>query len=90
LKKIEDEQRMGKGIDLHLKMKEQCIASLGLMLYNKLYQCLKKAKIDNIDSSTLQEQLKSIIRSDKVKMNKAFLIDQIVEYELNTDNSFEY
>lgn len=83
LKRIENEQRLTRQDDLHLKMKEQCIASLGLRLYNKIYQCLKKAKLDNIHFHTLQEQLKSIIGNDKEKMNKAFLIDQIIESEIS-------
>jgi len=81
--KIEKEQKLTTQYDLHWKMKEQCIMSLGEDMYNRIYHYLKKSKEEPGDFFTVQSQLKDIVGSDKEKMNKVFLIDQIIECEKN-------
>ncbi len=83
LEKIENEQKLATQYDLHWKMKEQCIYMLGMELYNKIYQCLKRSKEKDTDFSTIQNEIKVLVGGDKEKMNKAFLIDQIIECEKN-------
>ena len=83
LEKIENEQKLATQYDLHWKMKEQCIAMLGLDVYNQIYQCLKKCKEKDVDFFSIQNEIKQLVGPDKEKMNKAFLIDQIIECEKN-------
>lgn len=80
--KIESEQKLvTTQFDLHWKMKEQCILMLGIDLYNKIYVSLKKSKEKDVDFFEMQNEIKQLVGNDKEKMNKAFLIDQIIECE---------
>ena len=62
-------------------MKEQCIKALGEEMYNKIYQYLKKNEGKTADLFAFQNELKTLIGNDKDKINKAFLIEQIIECE---------
>lgn len=87
LAKIENEQKLAAQLitqyDLHWKMKEQCIKILGEEMYNKIYMCLKRNKEKDTDFFVVQNEIKLLVGNDKEKINKAFLIDQIIECEKN-------
>ncbi len=80
---IEHEQKMATQYDLHWKMKEQCIQALGLDLYQKIHQRLKKYKEGLADFMVVHDEVAAMVGNDKEKMNKIFLIDQIIECEKN-------
>lgn len=87
LEKIENEQKLEVRYDLHDKMKNECLMVLGNETYAKLYKCLKKAKIENTDFFELQKKIETIVGNNKDKINKAFLIDQIIECEKSNNSS---
>lgn len=80
IKEIEREQKSATCKSINEKMKEQCIKSLGPELFQKLYDCMKKLKKKGVYNFDQSEEFKKLA-NDKEKKNRAFFIDQIIEYE---------
>ncbi len=64
-------------------MKEQCVRALGADLYAEIHKELKKYKEGAADFYAVQNEVSAMVGNDKDKMNKVFLIDQIIECEKN-------
>lgn len=77
--KILSEQQIIIQADPNGKKKEKCIQILGEELYNKVYDCLKKAREKN---SFKINELKQLVGNDKEKLNISFLIEQIIDSEM--------
>ncbi len=79
LNKIESEQRAAAPSNTSASMKAQCIASLGPDLYQRMYQCFIQAQEHDQPFPVLMDKIKHLVNNDKEKINKAFLIEQIIE-----------
>ena len=79
LAKIETEQRAAVSHNASANMMTQCLASLGQDLYERMYQCFIQAQEQNQPFPLLLKKIKDLVKNDKEKLNKAFLIEQIIE-----------
>lgn len=84
LKAFEAEQKLMEPISPSnsiLEKKNQCIKILGKETFHKVYNYLKKAKMEGIPFDIMKQKMDSMINKDKPKMNAIFTVDQIVEIE---------
>ncbi len=81
LRNIEKEQKAAGPASNMAGMKARCLEILGPKVYEEMYGFLKKARSTRLDMGRVQEKLAEMVGGDKLKMNMAFLIDQIIEQE---------
>lgn len=63
------------------EMKIQCVITLGIELYNKIYQYIRTSKRRSAGSCRLEDKLREFVGVNKEKIKKANLISQIFEFE---------
>ncbi len=88
MEKIETEQRAaGPQAGVGAGKRAQCVKALGPELFDKVYQCIKRAMISKTDFQQMQKDLLTLVNNDKEKMNVVFLVDQMVELEVGDKSS---
>lgn len=81
LKRIENEQRAVKFGNAIFGKKSECVKVLGKESFNKIYNYYMKVRAGSLSLKDATEKLNAIIGNDKAKLDKAFLVEQMVELE---------
>lgn len=81
LLQIEKEQMAASPMNQYADLKANCIKALGESLYEKMYSLMKTARIKKMSHQDLQKALLALPGMDKIKLNRAFAIDQIIDKE---------
>jgi len=71
------------------EIKTQCVTTLGIELYNKIYQYIRTSKRRSAGSCRLEDKIREFVGDNKEKIKKANLISQIFEFESKTFGDFD-